>query len=295
VNLKNLDKLITDALAIEAEEAKAAGALGYMARALTQATMPHAATEETEFVRRNGAFTLTMFSRKGVGLPYGSVPRLLMAWLTTEAVRTKTPELALGPTLSGFMAQLDLMPTGGRWGTITRLREQTRRLFTCAITAEFSNGTRDTGTNFFVAERYDLWWQPKQPDQAALWQSTVTLNPTFYREITNYPVPVDLRALKALKRSPLALDIYCWLTYRLSYLKAARVIPWDALQMQFGSGYADDAQGSRDFRKNFLKQLRKVQVVYPRARAFPVEMGLEIKPGRTHIPLLSAFSSPGPE
>jgi hypothetical protein len=286
VNPKNLNKLITDALAIEAEEAKAAGALGYMARALTQATMPHAATEETEFVRRNGAFTLTMFARKEVGLPYGSVPRLLMAWLTTEAVRTQTPNLSLGPTLSGFMAQLDLMPTGGRWGTITRLREQTKRLFTCAITAEFSNGTRDTGANFFVAERYDLWWQPKQPDQAALWQSTVTLNQMFYREVTNYPVPVDLRALKALKRSPLALDIYCWLTYRLSYLKAARVIPWGALQLQFGSGYADDAQGSRDFRKNFLKQLRKVQVVYPRAKAFPVEIGLEIKPSRTHIPLL---------
>jgi hypothetical protein len=28
---------------------------------------------------------------------------------------------------------------------------------------------------------------------------------------------VDFRALKAL-RSPLALDIYCWLTYRMSYL-----------------------------------------------------------------------------
>lgn len=38
---KNLDKLITEALAIEAEVAKEAGALGYMARALVQATMPH--------------------------------------------------------------------------------------------------------------------------------------------------------------------------------------------------------------------------------------------------------------
>jgi hypothetical protein len=288
----NLDKLVTEALAIEAEEAKAAGALGYMARALTQATMPHAATEETEFVRRNGAFTLTMFARKDIGLPYGSLPRLLMAWLTTEAVRMKTPELSLGPTLSGFMAQLDLMPTGGRWGTITRLREQTKRLFACAISAEFSNATRDTGANFFIAERYDLWWQPKQPDQAALWQSTVTLSPTFFREVTTYPVPVDLRALKALKRSPLALDIYCWLTYRLSYLKVARVIPWAALQMQFGSGYADDAQGGRNFKRAFLRELKKVRVVYGAANVGSSEHGLELRPSRTHIPLLPSPQSP---
>jgi hypothetical protein len=257
-----------------------------MARALTQATMPHAATDEIEFVRRNGAFTLTMFARKGVGLPYGSVPRLLMAWLTTEAVRTKTPVLSLGPTLSGFMAQLDLMPTGGRWGSITRLREQTKRLFSCAIAAEFSSDARDAGMNFFVAESYDLWWQPKQPDQVALWQSTVTLNPTFFREVTTYPVPIDLRALRALKRSPLALDIYCWLTYRLSYLKGARVIPWAALQMQFGSGYPQDSQGLRNFRRAFLRELGKVRTVYGEAKVGSSERGLELRPSRTHIPSL---------
>jgi hypothetical protein len=284
LNKESLDKLVTESLAIEAEEAKAAGALGYMARALTQATMPHAPTEESEFERRNGAFTLTMFARRDVGLPYGSVPRLLMAWLTTEAVRTKEPLLSLGPTLSSFMAELDLVPTGGRWGTITRLREQTRRLFSCAISANYSDDSKDFGQNFFVADRYELWWSPKEPNQAALWQSNVTLNPTFFREVTTYPVPIDLRALKALKRSPLALDIYCWLTYRLSYLKAARVIPWPALQMQFGAGYPDNAQGLRDFKKNFLKQLRKVLLVYRHAKVAEGVNGLELKPSRTHIP-----------
>jgi hypothetical protein len=287
LNRENLDKLVTESLAIEAEEAKAAGALGYMARALTQATMPHAPSDATEFVRRNGAFTLTMFARRDVGLPYGSVPRLLMAWLTTEAVRTKEPILNLGPTLSSFMSELDLVPTGGRWGTITRLRQQTRRLFSCAISANYSDASKDFGQNFFVADKYELWWSPKDLHQAALWQSNVTLNPTFFREVTTYPVPIDLRALKALKRSPLALDIYCWLTYRLSYLKAARVIPWPALQMQFGSGYPDDGQGLRNFRKAFLRELKKVRVVYPNAKTAPSENGLELRPSRTHIPMLS--------
>ena len=157
MNKERINKLVIESLAIEAEEAKAAGALGYMARALTQATMPHAPSTETEFVRRNGAFTLTMFARQDVGLPYGSVPRLLMAWLTTEAVRTKEPLLSLGPTLSSFMAELDLVPTGGRWGTITRLREQTRRLFSCAIAANYSDDSKAFGQNFFVADKYEAY------------------------------------------------------------------------------------------------------------------------------------------
>ena len=58
MNQRNISKLITEALAIEAEEAKQAGAVGFMARALTQATMPHKATPGNEFTRRNGLFTL---------------------------------------------------------------------------------------------------------------------------------------------------------------------------------------------------------------------------------------------
>jgi hypothetical protein len=34
------------------------------------------------------------------------VPRLLLAWLITEAVRTRERDLVLGDTLSRFMAQL---------------------------------------------------------------------------------------------------------------------------------------------------------------------------------------------
>ena len=36
-----LNKIIDEALAIEAEEARKAGALGFMARSLVQATLPH--------------------------------------------------------------------------------------------------------------------------------------------------------------------------------------------------------------------------------------------------------------
>ena len=100
MDLKNLDKFITEVLAIEAQEAQEAGTLGYMSRALVQATMPHKKVEGNEFIRRNGNFVLIMLSPSIIGLPYGTIPRLLMAWITTEAIRTKSRTLYLNSSLS---------------------------------------------------------------------------------------------------------------------------------------------------------------------------------------------------
>ena len=279
----DLDKLIQESLAIETQEAQEAGAVGFMARALTQATMPHKATQGNEFKRRNGSFSLTMLSPSDIGLPYGSIPRLLVSWLTTEAVRTRSPILELGPSLSAFMAELGLMPTGGRWGTITRLREQMTRLFASSVTCIYDDKDKTGIRNVQIVEEAQLWWNPKDPDQAPLWKSTIELGKRFFEEAINSPVPVDMRALMALKRSPLALDIYCWLTYRLSYLRKPTEIPWAALQMQFGADYATQGQGPRDFKKKFLHQLRSVHVLYPEANVEEGEKGLLLKPSRPHV------------
>jgi hypothetical protein len=284
MNNKNLDNLISEALAIEAEEARQAGALGYMARALVQATMPHSKLDSHEFKRRNGVFKLTMLADSEVGLPYGSIPRLLIAWVTTEAVKTKEREIVLGHTLSEFMSSLDLMPTGGRWGSITRLREQMKKLFAASISCTYDDGINWAIRNVQPISKANLWWDPKSPDQATLFQSTVTLGEDFFNEAISHPIPIDIRALKALKRSPMAIDIYCWLTYRISYLKNVTSIPWEALQMQFGSDYAANPQGIRDFRRAFLRELKKVHVVYPEAKLeAPSGKGLIIYPGKPHI------------
>jgi len=284
MNNKNIDKMISEVLAMEAEEAKQAGALGFMARALVQATMPHSKIDGNEFKRRNGIFKLTMLADSEVGLPYGSIPRLLIAWITTEAVRTKEREIILGHTLSGFMSSLDLMPTGGRWGSITRLRNQMKKLFSASISCTYDDGSSWSIKNVNPVSKANLWWDPKSPEQAALFQSTITLGEDFFNEAINHPIPIDLRALKTLKRSPMAIDIYCWLTYRMSYLKNTISIPWQALQMQFGATYASTPQGVRDFKRAFLRELKKVYLVYPHAKLeAPSKKGLIIHPGKSHI------------
>ena len=273
------EQLINEALAIEAESAQNAGALGFMARAMVQATLPHKKVEGTEFERRNGNFTLSLLAPSKIGLPYGTVPRLLLAWLTTEAVKTKSRDLELGDSLSGFMHELDMAPTGGRWGSITRLKDQTTRLFSSTITAIYEDGDKTAILNRAIADKAVLWWDAKRPEQVALWKSSVTLSEQFFSEIIEHPIPVDMRALKALKKSPMALDAYCWLTYRASYAKTVSTIPWAALAMQFGSDYAR----VRDFKAAFIAELRKVATVYSGAQFEATEIGLIVKPSLPHI------------
>jgi hypothetical protein len=274
-----IDSLINQALAIEDEQAQDAGALGFMARAMVQATLPHSKVAGNEFTRVNGNYSLTIMAPSSIGLPYGTIPRLLLAWLTTEAVKTKSRELELGDSLSGFMAELDMMPTGGRWGSITRLKDQSRRLFSSSITAVYEDGPGFAVINQAVADRAQFWWDNKNPEQAGLWKSTVTLSENFFNEVIDRPVPIDMRAVKALKKSPMALDIYTWLTYRASYLKRSTVIPWVSLAQQFGSNYAE----LRNFKAAFLNELKKVVLVYGQVQVEITEQGLIVKPSLTHI------------
>ena len=283
-------RLAGAARAIEAEDALSADSLGFMARVLIQATLPHSRPTSHEFERINGRFSLHMHAPPSVGLPYGSYPRLVLAWIATQAVRTRSRQLNLGPGLSAFMRQLGLTPVTGRRGTKLRLADHLHRLFSTTVRwtrsldlEPESNAQPRTshvaGSGYALAHRHELWWSPRDPDQQPLWSSTVTLGSDFFDEILRHPVPVDLRALNALRSSPLALDIYAWLTYRLSYLRRECLIPWPALQAQFGADYGRP----RDFRRRFLASLSRVLHLYPRARCTRKPAGLLIQPSPPHV------------
>tara|TARA_R110002167_G_scaffold292530_2_gene497175 strand:- start:700 stop:1590 length:891 start_codon:yes stop_codon:yes gene_type:complete len=288
---KSTSKKLVDAkLKIEAASALDRHQIGYQARALVLATLPHKKTAENFYKRSNGSFNLELSQNTAkVGLPYGSIPRLLLAYMATEAVKSQSREIQLGNNLSQFMKKLGLIPTGGRWGSITALKDQVRRLAYCSMTLTQTVLNEDSGaitenfSNLNIASGGSFHWA-KNPDQKDLWASTVTLSEGFYEEIINHPIPLDLEILKALRRSPLALDVYSWLTYRTSYQRgSSRPIPWQSLQAQFGSDYADNATGKRDFKKNFLKALKKVQFLYEGANTTVVDNGLMIRQGKPSV------------
>lgn len=290
---KWVDELVAEAAAIEAEEAHRASTVGYMARLLAQATMPHSKTSELSHSRTNGVLTVKLLADPDVGLPYGHYPRILLSWITTEAVRTGSPALELGHNLSSFMKQLNLIPAGGRWGTITRLRDHLDRLFGCSITS-----IEETGSGHLrkiamrPIEAQELWWDPRRPNQDNLWKSRILLNTTFFNSIIDRPIPLDMRVLRALAglRSPMAIDIYCWLTYRASYIRdpMKRPIPWHLIQLQMGALY----ERQRAFRESFLKWLKVVQTLYPHVQVKIIESkegrdggggGLILKPCRPSV------------
>ena len=272
---------LEQALAIEAVDARSAGELGFMPRIFVQATLPHSRPTAHEFERVNGRYSLHLTAPPSVGLPYGAYPRLVLAWLTTEAVRTKSPGIRLGPTFSHFMYSLRLTPVTGKHGTVTRMRDQLHRLFSTTIRWTYTDEARGraSGRGLVIAGEHQLWCSPRDPGQQPSWRSKVILGQEFFDEITGSSVPVDLRALRLLKRSPLALDIYVWLTYRMSYLRRPCLIPWDALRTQFGADYSR----TPDFQVRFCSQMPQVIGVYPDLRVETAQTGVLLKPSPTHV------------
>src|SRR5580693_9077460 len=103
----------------------------YLPRELVQVTLPHKNPGNVAaWQRTNGNLTVAIQAgwniadKKSYGYPYGTHPRLLLFWITTEAIRTKSRRLELGNSLSGFMAELGLSANTGRGkrGDAKRLR-----------------------------------------------------------------------------------------------------------------------------------------------------------------------------
>ena len=146
--------------------------------------------------------------RGGCKLPFGNFPRLLLAWVSTEAVRTQSRVLVLGDSLSGFMRALGVYnSSGGRGGVQTRLRNQMRRLFNAHVQLVYKDEHGEASVSSSVADSTAFWWNPKRPHERMLWESKIELGEKFFNEIINHPVPIDMNTLAALKRCALGLDL----------------------------------------------------------------------------------------
>ena len=172
--------------------------VGFMARLLALCPLPRSNPgNQKEFVRRNGPYALVMSAGGLNKLPYGTLPRLLLAWVCTEAVRTQSRELVLGLSLSDFMRKLDIYSTsGGTTGGRTRLRNQMRRLFGCTVSLIYEDAHGEATLNAPIARRTEFWWSDRQPDARSLWDSKIELGEDFFNEVITNPVPLDLNILR---------------------------------------------------------------------------------------------------
>jgi len=293
---------------IEYQEAKASGNVGFVAKWLVHATLPYKepknappawgrSSGNTSLLIQPGYYHKTVETKDArgktkvqkvltsYGYPYGTYPRLILAWIATEVIQKRERTLTLGPSLSDFMENIGRTSgTGGARGTITILKNQMQRLFSANIAVTNDpNAIVWQNDGFRIADKsnFEFFWDPSDPGQHSLWASEIKLTERFYDSLIDNPVPVDLRIVKALSRSPLSMDIYCWLTYRNACISRETKISWEYLMQQFGT------ESSRwKFKENFLRALKDVLVLYSGAKVNYDSQGLLLIPSPPSIPKL---------
>lgn len=295
-------KLVEDALKISEQPDDAERA--YMARQLVQCTLPHSDPGNVPvWSRRSGSVTLVIQQgydddETPIGYPYGAIPRLLLFWIVTEANFQKNRpglsmqqrrRLELGRSLAQFMRAVGLNPDNGsgKRSDAGRLKKQMVRLLDAKITfqgtieTEQAIGKRRKAMD--VTSDSELWWSVKKPEQGALWPSWIDVGENFYEAITTNPVPFDLRALRMLKRSPLALDVYAWACYRafpiVQKKQPPQFVSWTMLMRQLGTGITDVG----NFRDKMKPTLRKIVLAYPGLTIKQVPGGFTIHASRLAI------------
>jgi hypothetical protein len=296
-----LSRLLDAAVEIERNPETTEKEKVFLTRQLVQVTLPHSSPGNVPiWKRKNGNLTLSIRpgwdheKNQSIGYPFGSIPRLLLFWITNEALRTKSRKLHLGASLSEFMRDVGLNPStgGGKRGDSRRLQNQMERLFRSTISLEVvkeegpSSGKR--WIDMQVAPEGELWWNFKNPDQSSLFDSWIELGEKFYDAVITAPVPLDKRALRALKRSPLALDIYAWATYKTFSInqsnKKEQFLSWGSFMLQLGSEY----NNLKDFKRKAKQAFKKVQAVYPGLEMEDAEGGFVIKKGKSAITYVPA-------
>ena len=252
---------------------------------LCQVGLPRAKTDAREFMRKSGDAWVNVqagWLDEGKGpvqqpIPYGAMPRLALAWVSSYAKRYNTREIPIGDSAADFLRLMGYDRQGGRYST---LRPQMHALAACRLQLGFKGRT----FNGQPVEQFDAWVADGKAGQRSLWPGVMKLSEGYFNSLMDSAVPLDNRALHALKGSALALDVYAWLAHRLHRIEGRPVIlHWKSLREQFAQEYTGK-DPDKDFKDAFLPQLRNVLAVYPQAKVKQVTGGLMLMGSPPPIP-----------
>jgi len=248
--------------------------------------LPHKATELLTWRREGYRCTLVIQSgvdrqEMSVGLPFGSKARMILLYLQTQAVRTRSPVVELGGSMHRWLETMGLSIGGN---TYRQVAEQALRISRCRLTFFWDGDAGSVELNGgFVKTAIRPSPAKADSNQPSLWRETVELDEAFYQELLRHPVPLSENALKAISGKSMALDIYIWLAYRLHAIEQETPISWPSVHRQFGAGFAH----LRQFKPEFIRNLQLAMAVYPEARVSVEESGLILRPSKSPIRALS--------
>jgi Plasmid encoded RepA protein len=267
------------AMVLAEEEAR----LGITHAGFAMTSLPHKRIDAAVW-RRDGSRTTLLVEaghdRDGqlIGVPYGSIARLILLYLQTEAVRTNSPEVELGPSMNSWMGRMG-MRAGGK--TYQLVSEQARRISACRLTffTDHGNGAETRHNGAFVQDAITLRGLSDE-DQPSFWHDRVRLDDGFWRSLRAHPVPVREEAIRAIGTRSLAIDVYIWLAYRLHALAKPTPVSWAAVHAQFGAGF----RHVRQIKPTFSDALSLALAVYPEARVDMDRTGLTLHPSPPAVP-----------
>ena len=249
-------------------------------------------TERVTLLVEPGRRTTASGPPISVGVPYGSRARLIMLYLQSEALKTNNRSVELGKSLRDWLGKMGI-PPGGK--SIQSIREQAERITRCRISFHLHSAGKEGLIQQHIVDTAMFGETPidqgedsggSHPEASggstrggSGFLETVRLSETFFEQLKRHPVPVDDAAIRAINRHSMALDIYCWLAYRLHVLSGDRDVTWKALHAQFGGGVSR----LDHFRTIFIENLNLALAVYPDAKVEVESRGLTLQPSRPPV------------
>lgn len=250
--------------------------IGITHSGFAMAALPHKKTEETVWEREGGGIKLLIESglnddKTPVGIPYGSMARMILLYLQTQAVKTQSREVELGSSMNAWLKVMGIT-VGGK--TYNSVRDQAKRISQCRLTFfRVHNGAKMVSNGAFVRDA--IFPIQEDENQPSFWREVVRLDESFYESLIDHPLPLREVAIRQISGKSKAIDTYIWLAYRLHILKEPLSISWHAFKGQFGPEYAR----MRDFKRDITGPLKLALSVYPEAHVdVDMEKGLILYP-----------------
>src|ERR1700733_398333 len=259
------------------------GRIGVAHAGFAMTALPHKRITDAVWERDGGQIKLLVESgldirKQPIGVAYGSIARMILLYLQTQAVRTRSREVELGASMNAWLTAMGI-PIGGK--TYQIVREQSRRISRCRLTFFRRSDTAEAVTNGAFVRDAILPLNPNAPEQLPLWQERVRLDEGFYQSLIEHPLPLREAAIRQISNRSMAIDLYVWLAYRLHVLSGPVEVGWPALRRQFGESYGE----LRFFRRDALPPLKLALAVYPEARVTVDEKsGLTLYPSPPPVP-----------
>lgn len=249
---------------------------------------PHSKPKNERFYERQwqGLTYSVAVTASRASIPHGSMPRMILAWIISEAIKNNSRKIYVGSSLREFLDQMGYEKTAGKRGTTATFRNQILNLGHVICNQFNATNLPDIGAvteqfeNVLLFSRGSLWtfygkgsWE----------EDYLEISQDLFNVLKSTSFPIDFDTLKELKKSSTQIDLYCWLTWRMCALKKPYLAKWDELQYLFAPDLAKDEKGRFTFKKRFKGHFEKVSSHYE-TKCHLTEEGLQLLPSKTHVP-----------